>query len=223
MNEAYLIGGGEADARFISSFLMCRKEGSKIIAVDAGLRHLDKAGFTPDILVGDFDSVQTDILKKYTKHRDAQIYRYSPVKDASDLELAVQICHGKRFRRLYMLACSGGRLDHMLANIFLLCKWVSRGMELILLDQYNKIYAVEKSLRIYKKEQYGNYISFFPMGGRNPEFSIYGVKYPVKSLKADKYDQPSLTISNEIEGEFAEIELSGGMLLVIESKDVKSI
>jgi|GEM_PF-3931348 len=57
------------------------------------------------------------------------------------------------------------------------------------------------------------------MGGAVNNFSISGVKYPLKNVVLDKYENPSLTISNEILDKECNIEFDNGVILVVESKD----
>lgn len=219
MKRAYLVAGARMSESFLASVLKDRGRDEKIIAVDAGLEYLDRIGLCPDIVIGDFDTLGAEVLEKCSDKKGIEIFRYDPVKDASDLELAAELCRERGARELWALGALGGRMDHTLANLFLVCKWSAQELRLVLLDECNKIYVIEENTRIYRNAQYGKYVSFFPMGEPFPRLSLRGVKYPLEGFRPDPYKNPSFLISNEIREDFAEIELEGGRLLVIESRD----
>lgn len=219
MAKSYVIAGARVQDDFIESVLQKAKEDVEIIAVDAGLKYLYKTGVKPDIVIGDFDSADTHILEKYTDREDIEIIRYNPVKDASDLDLALSLCKERNRKEIYIFAALGARMDHTLSNLLLLCKWSAFGMRIFLLDKYNKIYVAKSNSRIYKENQYGKYISFFSIGAPVRSLYVRGVKYPLGGEDINTYMNPSFSISNEITEEFAEISFAEGILLVMESRD----
>lgn len=221
MKSAYLVAGGSISESFAAGFLGRRESDSIVVAVDAGLELLDRAGIRPDVLVGDFDTVDYDILNKYIDRDDIIIERHNPVKDYSDTELAVDTCAKLGYHSVYILGCFGGRIDHSLANIYLTCTGLNRDMYIYLIDEFNKVYSIDHSFEIKKNEQWGRYISLYPMGGAIDDFSISGVKYPLENVRLDKYKQPTYTISNEITEETAKISFAHGVLLIVESRDAK--
>ncbi len=104
-----------------------------VICVDGGLRHCVAARITPDVLIGDLDSADASLVANLDTTR-TQCIRYSPDKDATDLELALQYVNDtfveSAFRtedpliavkahkgvEVCVVGISGGRTDHMLAN-----------------------------------------------------------------------------------------------------------
>ena len=120
-NTAYIISGGDIDENLLLSEMKKRQKNDIIVAADAGLRILDELDISPDLILGDFDSLEKEILEKYSK--TIEISRYNSEKDFSDTELAVEICKSKGFNNITILGCFGGRMDHSLANINLLYKY----------------------------------------------------------------------------------------------------
>lgn len=216
-NTAYIISGGDIDENLLLSEMKKRQKNDIIVAADAGLRVLDELDISPDLILGDFDSLEKEILEKYSK--TIEISRYKSEKDFSDTELAVEICKSKGFNNITILGCFGGRMDHSLANINLLYKYHKEDIYIRLVDKFNRLYLIAKSSTVYKKDMWGKYLSVFPMGGAVNNFSISGVKYPLKNVVLDKYENPSLTISNEILDKECNIEFDNGVILVVESKD----
>jgi thiamine pyrophosphokinase len=70
----------------------------------------------PDICVGDFDSVSPDSLRA-ARDGGAEIVTYPADKDASDLDLALDIALERRFGPVTITAAFSGRLDHTLASL----------------------------------------------------------------------------------------------------------
>lgn len=222
MKRAYIIAGGSINKDFAQEFLNKKEEFSIIVAVDAGLELLDGINIMPDVLIGDFDTVDYDVLNKYIDAKDIIIQRHNPIKDASDTELAVDVCENMGYTDMYLIGGFGGRMDHSLANIYLACSLLERNISMTIVDRCNKVYAKNKSFSILKKEQWGKYLSIYPMmQSKISDFSIEGVKYPLANVILDKYKNPTYTISNEIVDEVANIKFEEGLILVIESRDLK--
>lgn len=214
---AYLVAGAKVDKNFIKSELAKKNESDKIVCVDAGLNILDELKIEPDFILGDFDSVDKNILEKYD---DKKIFRYKAEKDFSDTELAIKILINLRYKRIYILAGLGARMDHSLSNIYLLAKYKKLGIDIFLLDEYNKIYVKDKSFSLSKNEQYGKYISFYPLENiKDFEISLEGFKYSLSKANINLFNTPSLYLSNEIIKDKVFVKTNDNMLLCIESKD----
>lgn len=88
----------------------------EIIAVDSGLEWLERANITPELMVGDMDSVNLELYNRYEVMGVSSIVT-NPQKDETDLELAL-MCVEERFNSMAVVAnFSGGRLDHELAAL----------------------------------------------------------------------------------------------------------
>ncbi|MDH3606286.1 MAG: thiamine diphosphokinase [Acidimicrobiia bacterium] len=90
-----------------------------VIAADSGLDHALAAGVTVNLLVGDLDSISPEGLAAATAG-DVSIERHPTDKDATDLELALGAAVRYGAERIVVVGGSGGRIDHLLANAFLL-------------------------------------------------------------------------------------------------------
>ncbi|MFZ5980741.1 MAG: thiamine diphosphokinase [Candidatus Zixiibacteriota bacterium] len=93
---------------------LCR--GKFKIAVDGGYSFFAKSGLTPDILMGDFDS-----LKKTPKNISPRtvIFRFPEHKDKTDSELALDYCIEKKAGRIDIVQPSVGEIDQFLGNVML--------------------------------------------------------------------------------------------------------
>lgn len=90
-----------------------------VVAADSGLRHARPLEVTPDLIVGDFDSVAAEDLELYpTVPREKHPVR----KDALDLELALDEAAARGANTFLIVGALGGRLDQTLAALFIAAK-----------------------------------------------------------------------------------------------------
>ena len=87
-----------------------------IIAVDGGGAVCIEAGVKPDIVLGDFDSIDPAALD-WLRHGGSQIESFPADKDQTDLELALDAARSQGADRVTLTAVSSNRLDHTLAAI----------------------------------------------------------------------------------------------------------
>ena len=87
-----------------------------------------------------------------------------------------------------------------------------------IVDSRNKIgLPVEKTFSLKKEEQYGTYVSLFPMGETVEGLTLKGFKYPLDHYQLK--DREGLGVSNEITADVADVSWEQGVLLMIQSKD----
>ncbi|MFW2367159.1 MAG: thiamine diphosphokinase, partial [Desulforhopalus sp.] len=65
-----------------------------LIAADGGANHCFQLNITPDILLGDLDSIRPAVLNHYRK-TEVAISKYPTEKDATDLEIALDLAQEK--------------------------------------------------------------------------------------------------------------------------------
>lgn len=228
MNRALLIASTHVDSVFAERVIAHLSQQDRmpyIVAADGGLTTLDALGIAPQLLVGDFDTVKPELLERYLGRDDIEVLRHNPVKDDSDLALAVEAVAEQGCSEIYVLGALGGRCDHSLANMRLCYAWKKKGVSLFLLDPQNRIRCVlarEGRFSVGKNEQWGTYLAFFPIGGTVKIKALVGVRYPLRDFCLCDNTAPTLTVSNEITAERAELELSGDPmsgLLIMETCD----
>lgn len=171
----------------------------------------------PNHVVGDFDSVDAEILKFYQNKPQVTFYKYNPEKDNTDTDIALQLAIQLNSSTITIMGALGRRMDHALSNIHILNDALEAKIPCQILDSYNKIYLVKNNITLYKNRTYGRYISLIPLTSTVEGLTLTGFKYLLKndSLSIGK----SLGVSNEIVEDVARIELKEGILIVIESKD----
>ena len=177
------------------------------LCCDGGFLSAKDAGITPDIFVGDFDSVPESMVDC------PEIIRLYPVKDMTDTQEAIDMAVSRGAKEITILGALGGRIDHTLANIHLLKYAKEKGAQATIADVDTLISLVTDSARIPKKD--GFCLSLIPLINCSG-VSISGVYYPL-----DNADMPvgnPYGISNEFTENFAELSLKSGEMLVILAK-----
>ena len=171
----------------------------------------------PNHVVGDFDSIDQEILKFYKNNSEITFHKLNSKKDNTDTDIALNLAINLNSSEILILGALGKRMDHALANIHILKEPLDKEIPCYLIDEYNKIYLTKKNLTLYKNKTYGKYISLIPMTTEVEGLTLEGFKYSLKDaiLPIGK----SLGISNEIEEDVANIQIKKGILIIIESRD----
>lgn len=213
--KTLIVGGGTIDTEFALKF--CKeKDFAYIIGVDAGTEFLYENQIRPDTIVGDFDSLSPKVLSYY-EEQGTLIRKFQPHKDASDMEIAVRTAVDSGSKELYILGGTGTRLDHVLSNIQTLAIAEKSGISSFLIDAHNRIRLLLHSVSMNKKEQFGRYISFFPLTTVVTGVYLEGFAYPLCNHTFTS--ENSLGVSNEMKEEEVRIVLKEGILIMVESKD----
>ena len=175
-----------------------------IIAADGGLAHTEGLGLTPDLILGDFDSLG------YVPE-GSQVF---PVeKDDTDAMLAVKKGLELGYREFLLYgSLDGPRLDHSVANFQTLQYLADRGAKGMLIGK-TQIVAVVKNGTLALPARDDGIVSVFCMGADARGVTIRGLKYPLENgtLSAGF----PLGVSNHFIGQPAEISVKDGSLLVI--------
>lgn len=214
--KGIIISGGSLDTEFTLEILK-EIHPEYVIGVDRGLTFLYHNQVMPTHIVGDFDSVEPEIITYYKENTDIPIREFNPVKDASDTEIAVRLAIELGVEYLWILGATGTRLDHVIANIQTLKIAHDARVRTYILDRNNRISLIEKKFCLRKNEQYGKYFSVFPLGETIENFSIVGAKYSLQNHTL--CPSGSLCVSNEIEEEKIEITYPKGIVIFMETKE----
>lgn len=198
MKTCYIVGAGEFAAERFRPL-----PEDYIVAADAGYSHLMKIGMSPDLLIGDFDS-----LGAVPEHPNVVV---CPVKkDDTDTLIAVRRALETGFERLMIFGGTGGRLDHTLANIQTLGYAAARGAEAFLFGMDCTLTVLARGTLRFSG--YSGGFSVFSLGDRARGVGETGAKYPLSEAEL-ACDYP-LGVSNEFAAGRTEISVREGMLVV---------
>lgn len=215
--RALIITGGDVDIDFAAK----QESYDLVVAVDGGLSAADAMGLVPDVLIGDFDTISEDLLKCYQKLDGIKTVSLNPMKDDTDTQAAVRYVMEAGIKFIDMLGGTGSRLDHTLANLFLMKMAYEQGVEIILHTKLSRIYLIS-GCREYKREDFfGKYISFIQFDGAAKGVTLEGFMYNVVNFDFDTKKTYRLGVSNEPAEETARICIREGYMLVVESLEDK--
>lgn len=200
MSKAVLICAGSIEDH--ASARAEISEGDFVICADGGLRHAEKMGISPDVIVGDFDSYGT-------VPKGENVVVFPCEKDYSDTYMAAMEAEKRGYSELLLLGATGTRLDHVMANLSLLEVLRRRGMRAAIKDGHNRIFAANNRETIIGEA--GTTVSLLPIYPVKG-ITLRGFKYPLNNAEIELIDP--IWISNELLGGEAEISFESGVLLV---------
>ena len=208
-NRAVLFVNGQARPGFEVNTL----PGDFLIAVDGGLRHLERIGLTPHLLIGDLDSVDASDLADIIE-AGIEIKQFPPAKDQTDLELALEyaLCIG--YTQIVVAYAFGDRVDHTLGNLSLLSRPDLAGKSVVLEDGQVEARLLDKSASL--PTQPGDLISLVPWGAPVEGITTSGLQYPLYNETLVPWQNRG--ISNVALADSIELNFKSGRLLVIRTK-----
>jgi thiamine pyrophosphokinase len=209
---ALIIGNGiQTDANIIKKINY-----DYVICVDGGLASIKSYGITPDVIIGDFDSVDLLLLKEY-ELQNVPIEKFPSEKNFTDMELALEFAVSKGFYHIMLTGASGSRLDHTLGNLMLMEKYYNKGIHITVIDNNNEMKIISDNSEIALDYTEGYYISIIPLTDTIQGLDMEGFKYPL--CKVDVQRGSTLCISNQITGKQGKIRLQKGTAILFKSKD----
>ena len=180
--------------------------GDWVIAADAGYRLCRRLHLVPDLLLGDFDSMEEP--KDFSR-----ILRAPVEKDDTDTMLAARAGLEHGCGEFYLYGATGGkRLDHTLANLQLLLWLRHRGVWGWLYDDDFVYTAIcNETIVIPKMVEWGM-VSVFSADGVATGVQERGMQYTLTNATLQA-DQP-LGVSNHMAAEQATVTVGDGALIV---------
>jgi thiamine pyrophosphokinase len=183
-----------------------------IIAADGGANYCHELGLQPDVLIGDFDSIQPELLLEL-EQSGCEIIPYPTHKDFTDLELALRLAQERGLDEAIVFGGAGSRLDQTLANLLLPALPELSRLRVRLVDGEQEVFLLREREEIQVRGQPGDTVSLIPLAGEAEGISTQGLEYPL--------DGESLTfgstrgISNVLQREPGRVGLEKGLLLCV--------
>ncbi|HQL92135.1 MAG TPA: thiamine diphosphokinase [Anaerolineaceae bacterium] len=184
-----------------------------LIAVDGGLKHLEKLGLSPDLLIGDLDSVDSQDLQNL-ESSSVEVLRFNPQKDDTDLALALREAIKRGFQRIVIAFGLGGRVDHLLASLGLLEVAKTEAIEIYFDDGTTRVFLFDDEITLDAEPQ--DLISLIPWRGDALVHETQNLAYALR----DEWLPfgTSRGVSNLALAQTIRVSLSKGELLVIHTK-----
>lgn len=183
-----------------------------LICADGGARHAIDLGFTPDVVVGDFDSLSPQ-LGAELQSAGVRMQKHPTRKDETDLELALDLAVTEGAQEIDILATMGGRLDQSLANVLLLVKPEWEGTRIRLIEGPETAWLVRAGNPVTVSGRAGDTLSLVPLSPIVTEVDLDGVEWPLHG--ATLHLGSTFTISNKMVGPQARLRMAQGIVLIV--------
>jgi thiamine pyrophosphokinase len=191
--------------------------GSVVVAADAGLAGLRARGVAVHHVVGDLDSVAPATVAA-AEAAGAVVHRHHADKDATDLELALDLVvdelAGPGLERLLVVGPGGGRLDHLLADVALLSAPRLAALEVAAHLDGATVQVVRPGRHVALVAPRGAQVSLLPMHGPADGVTTHGLRWPL--VDAHLAAGTTRAMSNEVTDPPATVQLSRGVLVAVE-------
>ncbi len=175
--KCLVVCNGKSGKRLLGKFLRQKKSENKfyVIAADGAANTLHKFKLTPDVIIGDLDSVKPKTLKYY-KSKKVKIKQVTD-QNLNDFEKALQLAFTDKFKNIYVLGATGKRLDHTLNNLSILKRNCEKA-NIKLIDTHFEIFFADKKTAFnYRKNETVSLIALSKATG----IKTTGLKYPLNS------------------------------------------
>ncbi len=208
--KCIIIGAGDLTVGSVSV-----GEEDFVIAVDGGINYCGILGVEPDMLLGDFDSVnaqQREAILKMKEQAPDRVVVLKPQKDDTDMLAALRLGLERGYDYFLLYGATGGRLEHTLANIQCLLYLKKNGAVGYLMDGSGMIFVMENE-EVKLRDNLEGYFSLFCLGKEAKGVNIKGMKYELEDYTMSN-DFP-IGVSNEFIGKEATVSVREGQLVGI--------
>jgi thiamine pyrophosphokinase len=181
-----------------------------VIAADSGLAHALDLGVAVDLVVGDLDSVDPEVLAK-AEADGTSVEAHRRDKDQTDGELAMRGAVDRGARSVIIIGGFGGRVDHWLASVGVWSSPAFTGVRVEVRSGPTRIYVVRDELAISGPA--GELVSLVAVHGSVTGVRTTGLRFTLHGERIEPGS--SRGVSNELTGAEARITVRTGTLLVV--------
>lgn len=209
-NTALIFAGGNAPFSHLSQFLPPAQWN---IAADSGLDHALALGVTPDVVVGDSDSVSKEALA-LARSLNIVFISAPTDKDFTDTELALSHAVQLGAQRIIVISAGGGRFDHAhgLLTALFHPEWARLQIEAFIDTAHIFVLHGPSSLQISGEKN--SLVAIHAMNGTAHGIYTEGMRWQLSNESLAPW--VSRGVSNELTETFGEISLQSGALLVVQ-------
>ena len=179
-----------------------------IICADGGTRHALALGLTPNVIIGDMDSLPANFQ---TSTFNGEIVLYPKDKNETDLELAIDHAVSLNPDQILILAALGGRMDQTLANIALLSNLQLANCNIRLTDSVEEIFFCRDQTKVEGRS--GDIVSLIPWQGEVTGVFTENLRWHLHHETL--YPEKTRGISNEMTADVTTIQIRSGLLLIV--------
>ena len=204
-----VVSGGDAPAPRAA---LAVPLGSPVIAADKGLEHALALGLDVTAAVGDFDSASPEAVA-VAEAAGVRVERHPEEKDATDLELALDLAMTMSPRRILVLASAGGRLDHLLSAALLLAseRYAHAQIDAFVGEARVDVLRGERELEL--EGEPGELVTLLAVNGPAEGVTTEGLAYPLRGETLEPGS--SRGVSNVFAVDRARVTVERGVVLAV--------
>ena len=150
-------------------------EAKYVVCCDGGADRYIELGHTPDVIIGDGDSLSEENRVRY-----ADIIHYNPDQETNDQTKAVEFLVAKGLRNIAIVGATGKCEDHTIGNIALLAEYMRMGIDVRSYTDYG-VFIPCKGVQRFASHA-GQKVSIFNISARG--LRSEGLKYPIYDFTA---------------------------------------
>ncbi len=187
-----------------------------IIAADGGAHHCLCLGLTPDIIIGDFDSLSEEEILTF-ESKGTTFYRYPSSKDETDLELALIYADKIGTTEATIYGLLGGRWDMSFSNLTLLSSSRFDHINFFVETSNSTIRLLRNGIRLTIHGNQDDRVSIIPLCPHACGITTIGFEWSLENENLEFGSQRGL--SNRMINSEAQISINSGKLLIIIDKE----
>lgn len=183
-----------------------------VVCADGGALLAHRLGVRPHLIVGDLDSIEPALLGSF-EESGVEVRRHPSQKNESDLELSVGQALAAGAEEIVFVGGFGGRLDHLLVNVFLMAEVATSGVRSTLLGRGTTVRFLSGPESVTFAGKKGDVLSIVPFATSTRGVTTEGLKWPLE--EATLRFGSTLTLSNEFVAAEARVKVGEGRLAAI--------
>ena len=193
--DAIILANGDYPSADVPVQLL--KEAPYVVCCDGGANEYIEKGYTPDIIIGDGDSLSEENRRLY-----ADLIHHNPDQETNDQTKAIQFLLSQGKKRIAIVGATGKREDHTIGNISLLMEYMRMGVEVCMYTDYG-VFVPCKDTCVFECRP-GQQVSIFNFTAKR--LKSKGLAYPIYDFTSwwqgtlNRCTDASFTI--EAEGEY---------------------
>ena len=194
-----LCNGEPPSAALLERYL---READLVVCTDGAFSWAREARVPVDVVLGDMDSLTEDV-------GEVEVISAGPheVQENTDAEKAILYALDRGASRVVLLGATGRRLDHTLANVWLVCRF-RECAEITVADDFGELRVVTGRHRLHLPP--GTTISLIALTA-DAEVVTVGLQWPLSG----PLEPGSRGLSNRVVGDEAVLDVQSGAVALI--------
>jgi thiamine pyrophosphokinase len=186
-SQVVIVGNGEFPTTPLT--LKILKEATTVILCDGAANSYIKTGRNFDVIIGDGDSVSTEVKQNY-----ASKIIINSDQETNDQTKAINFLYSKGITEVSIIGATGKREDHSLGNISLLIDYMQQGINAKIFTDYGVFIPITGNAKVLVNPK--QKVSIFNYNCT--EMSAIGLKYPIRAFNALWQGTLNEALNNEI-------------------------